>query len=102
MIQDTVYDYVYIDNCHGSLGVRFTSFINHLYWLILFFPFASLVIQTANLNIFFYSFTALDKLSILDLSDNDFSGGLPDVVGGLAALKSLALKNCALTSLPSR
>ena len=45
---------------------------------------------------------ALTNLKELDLSKNDFSTGLSDVIGDLTSLETLNLQRCRLSELPSR
>ena len=49
-----------------------------------------------------YSVPKLTQVEELHLSKNDFSGGLPDIFGGLGNLKKLTLEKCKLSSLPER
>lgn len=44
----------------------------------------------------------LKDLQILNLSKNDFSKGLPEVICQLTALQDLNLGGCKLSSLPDR
>ena len=44
----------------------------------------------------------LKCLQKLDLDGNDFSQGLPDVIGELSALTDLSLFQCGLKTLPLR
>ena len=44
----------------------------------------------------------LKKLKVLSLSYNNFSKGLPDVVGNIGTLNELHLIDCSLTELPER
>ena len=48
------------------------------------------------------SFSKLTELKVLNLSDNNFSDGLPDVIGQLTSLNTLNLKKCKLSTLPVR
>ena len=44
----------------------------------------------------------LTELKVLYLGDNNFSGGLPDVIGQLTSLNRLNLERCNLSTLPER
>jgi len=44
----------------------------------------------------------LTNLKILDMSSNDFSAGLPDIVSSLLSLEKLELTHCKLQTLPKR
>ena len=48
------------------------------------------------------SLSQLSELKSLDLSGNNFSGGLPDVIVQLTSLNTLKLDSCDLTTLPDR
>ena len=48
------------------------------------------------------SLSKLTELKELHLSENHFSGGLPDVFGQLTSLNTLNLQECSLTTLPVR
>ena len=48
------------------------------------------------------SLSTLKELKGLDLSGNNFSESLPDVVGSISTLNKLDLWDCQLTGLPER
>ena len=52
--------------------------------------------------VIYYSLCLLKHLQVLDLSDNDFSDGLPSVVGEITTLTTLDLFDCKLKDLPQR
>ena len=47
-----------------------------------------------------YSLSKLTELKVLDLEGNNFSDGLPDVIGQLTSLNTLNLGGCNLSTLP--
>jgi len=49
-----------------------------------------------------YSVSKLTDLKVLDMSDNDFSAGLPDIFSSLLSLEELELRKCKLQTLPKR
>ena len=49
-----------------------------------------------------YSLTKLYQLTTLHLDKNDFSKGMPDVIGQMTSLKVLRMINCKLNDLPQR
>jgi Leucine-rich repeat (LRR) protein len=50
--------------------------------------------------IYYCRLGSLHKLEELDLEGNNFSAGLPPVVGKLTTLKSLDLERCKLINIP--
>ena len=52
--------------------------------------------------VIYYSLCSLKHLQVLDLSYNDFSNGLPSVVGKITTLNTLELRHCRLKELPQR
>ena len=50
----------------------------------------------------YYSLCSLKHLQVLDLSYNDFSDGLPSVVGEITTLNTLNLSGCKLKDIPQR
>ena len=48
----------------------------------------------------FSSLSKLSQLEVLNLCYNDFSGGLPSVIGELTRLKELDLDRCNIKDLP--
>ena len=53
-------------------------------------------------NFIFYSLDSFHQLKSLELSFNDFSAGLPDVISEMTSLEELSLWKCSLTDLPER
>ena len=49
-----------------------------------------------------YSLTKLYQLTTLHLDKNDFSKGMPEVIGHMTSLKVLRMINCKLNDLPQR
>ena len=49
-----------------------------------------------------YSLTRLNQLKNLYVDNNDFSKGMPDVIGQITSLSELLMRNCKLTDLPQR
>jgi len=50
-----------------------------------------------------YSISLLRNLEVLDISENDFSGGLPDdILSSLHSLSELFMQECKLKILPIR
>jgi len=43
----------------------------------------------------------LKNLEELNIQENEFSAGLPDVVGSIQSVKALDIGNCQLTTLPA-
>ena len=50
----------------------------------------------------FYSLAQLTHLKRLNLDKNDFSSGVPAVIGELASLEELELWRCNIEDLPAR
>jgi len=50
----------------------------------------------------YYSMSNLKNLETLDMSGNNFSKGLPDVLTSMASLRKLDMFNCKLPTLPER
>jgi len=49
-----------------------------------------------------YSISQLTNLKVLEMSFNDFSAGLPDIISSLLSLEKLELTYCKLQTLPKR
>jgi len=50
----------------------------------------------------YYSMSNLKNLEILNMSENNFSRGLPDVFTSMTSLRELNAYNCELPALPKR
>jgi len=50
----------------------------------------------------YYSMSNLKNLETLEMSRNNFSKGLPDVVTSMTSLRGLSMWNCELATLPER
>jgi len=50
----------------------------------------------------YYSMSNLKNLGTLNMSWNNFSGGLPDVVTSMTSLRKLDISFCNLPTLPER
>jgi len=50
----------------------------------------------------YYSMSNLKNLETLNMSENNFSEGLPDVFTSITSLRKLDMLNCKLRALPER
>ncbi|XP_067935178.1 malignant fibrous histiocytoma-amplified sequence 1-like [Watersipora subatra] len=84
--------------------------ITHMYiWSGVVPSFPDLAPKLEQLNIYgltdssqLDSLTELEHLHVLNLSDSNFSAGLPEVISQLTGLTQLYLNSCKLTNLPRR
>ena len=50
----------------------------------------------------YYRLSSLKQLKVLDVSENNFTQGLPTVITEITSLETLKLERCKLSELPER
>ena len=55
-----------------------------------------------NCDIIYFRLSSLKQLKVLDVSNNNFTQGLPTVITEITSLEILKLKSCLLFELPHK